>query len=80
MQTPRAFWPAWAARLQRWNLTSFAAWLLEAGSPLTLLGAQALYFASPMIGGEQAQALARVLEEDEEVLALANFLREEASA
>ena len=79
MQTPRAFWPAWAARLQRWNLTLFAAWLLEAGSPLTLLGSQALYFASPFLDGEQLGALARTLEEDDEVLALANFLREEAS-
>jgi hypothetical protein len=80
MQTPRAFWPAWAARLQYWKLTAFAAWLLEAGSPLTLLGSQALYFARPFIGGEQIEALAQTLEEDDEVLAFANFLREEASA
>lgn len=80
MQTPRAFWPAWAARLQHLKLTPFAAWLLEAGSPLTLLGSQVLYFARPFIGGEQMEALARVLEEDDEVLALVHFLREEASA
>jgi hypothetical protein len=80
MQTPRALWPAWAAHLQQWKLTAFAAWLLEAGSPLTLLGSQALYLVRPFIGGEQVQALARLLEEDDEVLALANFLREEASA
>jgi hypothetical protein len=79
MQTPRAYWPAWAARLQHWKLTSFAAWLLEAGSPLTLLSSQVLYFARPLIGGEQLDALASILEEDDEVLALANFLREEAS-
>jgi hypothetical protein len=79
MQTSRAFWPAWAARLQHWKLTAFAAWLLEAGSPLTLLGSQVLYFVRPFIGGEQVDALARVLEEDEEVLAFANFLRGEAS-
>jgi len=80
MQTPRAYWPAWAARLQHWNLIHFAAWLLEAGSPLTLLGTQALYFARPFFGGEQVEALARVLEENDESLALANYLREEASA
>lgn len=78
MQSPRAFWPAWAAHLRQWKLTAFAAWLLEAGSPLTLLGSQALYFARPLIGGEQMQALAQVLEEDDEVHALASFLREEA--
>lgn len=80
MQTPRAFWPAWAAGLQQWKLTAFAAWLLEAGSPLTLLGSQVLYFVQPFSGSEQVNALARVLEEDDEVLAFANFLREEASA
>ena len=80
MQTSRAYWPAWAERLQHWKLTAFAAWLLEAGAPLTLLGSQALYFARPFIGGDQAEALARILEEDDEVLALASYLREEATA
>jgi hypothetical protein len=80
MQTPRAFWPAWAARLQQWKLIPFVAWLLEAGSPLTLLSSQVLYLARPFVGGEQIDALARVLEEEDEVLALADFLREETSA
>ena len=79
MQTPRAFWPAWAERLQHWKLAAFTAWLLEAGGPLTLLGSQALYFVRPFFGGDQVEALARFLEEDEEVLAFANYLREEAS-
>jgi hypothetical protein len=80
MQTSRDYWPAWAERLQYWKLTTFAAWLLEAGGPFTLLGSQALYFARPFFGGNQVEALARVLEEDDEVLAFASYLREEASA
>ena len=80
MQTPRAYWPAWAERLQYWKLTAFAAWLLEAGGPLTLLSSQALYFARPFWGGEQIEVLANMLEEDDEVLAFANYLRKEASA
>jgi hypothetical protein len=80
MQTPRAYWPAWAERLQRWKLTAFAAWLLEAGGPLTLLSAQALYFANPFVSGKQIEVLAQMLEEDEEVHAFANYLREEVSA
>jgi len=79
MQTPRAYWPAWAARLQHWKMTAFAAWLLEAGGPVTLLGAQALYFSHPFLGGEQIEVLAHMLEEDEEVLAFATYLRQEAS-
>lgn len=79
MRTSRAYWPAWADRLQHWKLTAFAAWLLEAGGPFTLLSSQALYFARPFLGSEQIEALARILEEDDEVHAFANYLREEAS-
>jgi hypothetical protein len=80
MQTPRAYWPAWAERLRYWKLDAFAAWLLEAGGPLTLLGSQALYFSSPFLGRDQIEALAHMLEEDDEVDAFARYLREEASA
>jgi hypothetical protein len=80
MQTSRAFWPAWAERLQHWKLDAFAAWLLEAGAPFTLLGSQALYLARPFLNGKQIEMLACMLEEDEEVHAFANYLREEASA
>jgi len=80
MQTSRAYWSAWAERLQHWKLTAFAAWLLEAGGPFTLLGSQALYFASPFLGGERIEALAHALEDGDEVRAFANYLREEASA
>jgi hypothetical protein len=80
MQTPRAYWPAWAEHLHHWKLTAFAAWLLEAGGPFTLLSSQALYFARPFLGGEQIEVLANMLEEDDEVLAFASYLRKEASA
>ena len=80
MQTPRAYWPAWAERLQHWKLTAFAAWLLEAGGPFALLSAQALYFALPFLGGEQIEVLANMLEEDDEVLAFVSYLHKEASA
>ena len=79
MQTTRAYWPAWADRLQHWKLTAFAAWVLVAGGPFTLLGSQALYFARPFFGSDQVETLARILEEDEEVLAFASYLREETS-
>ena len=77
MQTPRAYWPAWAAHIHNWKLEAFVAWLLEAGGPFTLLGSQALYFVSPFIGGKQIQILAHMLEEDDEAHAFANYLREE---
>ena len=80
-QTSRVFWPDWAKRLQKWKLDSFAAWLLEAGGPLTLLGAQALYVARPFFNGEQVEVLAQMLEENGETHAFISYLRQqEASA
>jgi hypothetical protein len=79
MQTPRPHWSDWVNQLQRLKLDAFVAWLLEAGAPVTLLGAQALFVARPFLG-PQINVLARLLEEDDEVRAFAAFLREEAVA
>jgi len=80
MQTPRAYWTQWTDHLRRLGMTGLAAWLLEAGGPFTLLGAQALYFGQPFLGGEQARALAQMLEDDEQAMAFAAFLREEMAS
>jgi hypothetical protein len=79
MQMPRPHWSAWANQLHRLKLDAIAAWLLEAGAPVTLLGAQALFVARPFLG-PQSEALAHLLEEENEVRAFAAFLREEAFA
>ena len=83
MQTPREYWPRWAELLKRYQLDQFAAWMLDAGGPLALLGAQALYFGrgllpAPLGAGSLAgevDALARTLEEDSEVRAFAAYLQ-----
>jgi hypothetical protein len=54
--------------------------LLEAGSPLALLGAQALYFGRGFIVNDQLTALALTLEEDGEARAFASFLVEERAS
>ena len=77
MQTPRPHWTDWANQLRRLKLDFFAAWLLEAGAPVTLLGAQALFIAAPFLG-PTSEALARMLEDDEETRAFSSFLRGEA--
>ena len=74
---PRAEWSKWAESLRRLKLDGFAAWLLEAGGPLTILGAQAVYFSQPFIGGGKLDPLAHLLEEDEESQAFARYLRGE---
>ena len=76
MQTPRTHWSNWANQLHRLNLDAFVAWLLEAGAPVTLLGAQALFVARPVLG-TQSEALAHLLEEEDDVRAFAAYLREE---
>ena len=75
MQTPRTHWSNWANQLHRLKLDAFVAWLLEAGAPVTLLGAQALFVAHPFLG-TQSEALAHLLEEEDDVRAFAAYLRE----
>ena len=73
MQT-RDEWPNWAALLQRYHLDQLTAWVLEAGGPIALLGAQALYFGRSFLGTQRADLLARTLEDDEAVRAFAAYL------
>ena len=79
MKTPREYWPGWAETLRRYQLNDIAATLLEAGSPLALLGAQALYFSRGFFSSDQLTALAKTLEEETEARAFASFLTQEDS-
>ena len=74
---PRSEWSTWAESLRRLKLDVLAAWLLEAGGPLTVLGAQAVYLGQPFLGGKKLDSLAHMLEEDEESQAFARYLRGE---
>jgi len=77
MQTQRPHWSVWASQLHRLKLDAIAAWLLEAGAPVALPVAQALFVARPFLGA-QSEALARLLEEEDETRAFAAYLRQEA--
>ena len=72
-------WSQWAESLRRLKLDGFVAWFLEAGAPLTILGAQAVYLSQPFLGGEKTKALAHMLEEENETQAFIRFLRGEES-
>lgn len=74
MKSTREYWPRWAESLRNYQLHELIASLLEAGSPLALLGAQALYFGRVFTVNDQLTALAQMLEEDSEVQAFASFL------
>jgi hypothetical protein len=75
----RADWSHWAESLRRLKLDGLASWLLDAGAPLTLLGAQALYIGQPFLGGNAWNSIAHMLEQEEEVQAFARYLRGEKS-
>jgi hypothetical protein len=71
----RADWSHWAESLRRFKLDGLASWLLEAGAPLTILGAQAIYLSQPFLGGKEWNSFAHMLEQDEEVQAFAHYLQ-----
>ena len=84
MQPERKFWPEWARFLHLWGLDHVAAALLETAGPLTIILAQLVYVSQPLIGSGQPagrlQALATLLEDQEESRSFANYLREEKPA
>ena len=77
MQKPKVLWVKWADTLTRFKVKSFAVWLLEAGEPLLLIGAQMLYIGQPIFGNERVNSLAHFLENQEETRAFAAYLRKD---
>ena len=77
MKSTREYWPRWAESLRHYQLHELIASLLEGGSPLALLGAQAIYFGRVFIANDQLTALAEMLEEESEAEAFASFLIKE---
>ena len=73
----RANWSQWAETLRRFKMDGLASWLLDAGAPLTTLGAQALYLGQPFVSGDKFSAFAHLLEEDSETQAFVRYLRGE---
>ena len=71
----RADWITWAETLRRFKLDGLASWFLEAGSPLSILGAQMLYASQPFVGGKQIEMLAHMLEDEQETQAFVHYLR-----
>lgn len=76
MKPTREFWHRWAESLRRYQLHDLVASFLEAGSPLALLGAQAIYFSGGFFRNNQLDALAEMLENESETRAFVSFLNE----
>ena len=77
MESPRNYWPKWAEFLKRYQIEGFVARLLDAGGPLSLIGAQTLYFGRTFFIPEQMDVLAYTLETEEESRAFAAYLMQE---
>ncbi len=71
----RKDWSSWAETLRRFKLDGLASWFLEAGSPLSALGAQMLFIGQPFLGGKQINMVARMLEDEQETQAFVHYLR-----
>jgi hypothetical protein len=80
MQPDRSLWSGWAQKLQRWRMQNLASFLLEAGGPVSVLAAQAIYLGQPFLKGvmpsNHMQALADLLEDRDASRQFAVFLRE----
>ena len=74
MNSTREFWQHWAESLRRYQLHDLVASFLEAGSPLALLGAQAIYFSGGFFKNDTLTAFAGLLEDEAETRAFAAFL------
>ena len=83
MGIERSFWSGWAHSLQRWGLAEFVALLLETLGPFKIFFAQLVYVGQPLWGRASSdsswQALAHLLEDQEESMTFAAFLRQEKS-
>ena len=70
--------------MRRYGLGGLAAALLGDGGPLPFLGAQALYFAAPILGAfspaGRVEHLAALLEDPQSVRALARELKQAGDA
>ena len=78
MDSLRVYWPEWIDSLRSLGLDGFAAWLLEAGGPINIIGAQLLYVGQPFVAAQAdggLRALANLLEHEDEARAFAARLR-----
>lgn len=76
MNSTREFWKRWAESLRRYQLHDLVASFLEAGSPLALIGAQAIYFSGGFVKSDSLNAFAGMLEDETETRAFAAYLNQ----
>ena len=77
----QTIWSTWLQSLQRWGLIEPVAALLEGAGPLSMFLAQFVYFGQPFFGRALPEghweALARLLEDQDERRSFVGYLRQE---
>ncbi len=80
MNADQHMWRVWASAIRQWGLQNWVATMLEAAGPVTILGAQVVYFGQPLLGlalpKGHLEAVARMLEEPTHTRAFVDLLRE----
>ena len=80
MDNDRHIWLAWADILQKWGIKEWAASLLEAAGPLSVLGAQFFYMAQPFLKANSMRPhmdeLSRLLDDPQVTQDFVHYLRE----
>ena len=75
-------WREWTITLHRWGVNDVVATFLETAGPITILGAQMVYIAQPLLRGMLSShhllVLAEVLEDSGKTRAFVTYLREES--
>jgi len=83
MQENRAYWPTWAQFLQDRGARELVASLLEGSGPLRIIASQFMFAGRPFLGSgtaaNQWQAIANLLDDQEQTSSFVSFLREEDS-
>ncbi len=83
MDSDKNLWRVWARFLQRWGARELVTSVLEATGPFSILGAQIIHIGHPflnwMMNGDHLEALARLLEDENQKQAFIDFLWEAPS-
>ena len=78
MDSDQNIWRVWVGFLQRWGIRDLVTSILEAAGPFSVLGAQFIHIGQPLmnrsIPSNHLEALARLLEDENQKQAFIDFL------
>lgn len=80
VESDHCYWQSWIEAIHRWGIENWVASLIESLGPLTILAAQFIYFAKPLLNNNESggglEAAARLMEDVDMARLFASRLRE----